>query len=166
MKKFTPEQRAEWLKTVPRKAGSANVAIISDKQRILMVKARYKDEWTFPGGVIDPNESPLAAALREVHEETGLELGNYNAELFTTFYMHAHPDDKQRIERYVFTFIARGIREEATLHVPNAEIAAAEWVDLEQISEYAGQRKDYRAVQQNLLDPVNALNYIEVDTSY
>jgi 8-oxo-dGTP diphosphatase len=30
--------------------------------------------WTLPGGGIDPGESPLAAVVREVHEETGHEL--------------------------------------------------------------------------------------------
>jgi mutator protein MutT len=35
--------------------------------------------WEFPGGKIDPGESALAAALRELREETGIEIGEAEA---------------------------------------------------------------------------------------
>jgi len=39
---------------------------------VLVVKANYKAYWTFPGGLIDPGETPKEAAIREVFEEVGL----------------------------------------------------------------------------------------------
>ncbi|MBX3015756.1 MAG: NUDIX hydrolase [Caldilineaceae bacterium] len=45
-----------------------------DEGRILMVRQRYRGtiHWTFPGGGIEPGETPRDAAIREVAEETGL----------------------------------------------------------------------------------------------
>lgn len=50
-------------------------AAIFRKKSILMVKQREKEKifWTLPGGGIKIKESPEAAILREVKEETGLQ---------------------------------------------------------------------------------------------
>lgn len=42
------------------------------KDQILLVLRRDVDVWVFPGGGIDPGESPENAALREIEEETGI----------------------------------------------------------------------------------------------
>ena len=39
---------------------------------LLLIRSSYKRGWSFPGGGIDPGESPAAAAAREVGEEIGL----------------------------------------------------------------------------------------------
>ncbi len=36
---------------------------------------RHASQWALPGGRLDPGESPIEAALRETHEEVGLQLG-------------------------------------------------------------------------------------------
>lgn len=40
--------------------------------RVLLVKPSYKDGWDIPGGYVEPGESPLRAARREVSEELGI----------------------------------------------------------------------------------------------
>ena len=52
---------------------SSAALILEDADgRALIVKANYKSHWTFPGGVIDPGETPLEGAIRETREEVGL----------------------------------------------------------------------------------------------
>jgi 8-oxo-(d)GTP phosphatase len=45
--------------------------ILQHEGRILLVHRARHNDWTLPKGKLDPGETPLAAALREVREETG-----------------------------------------------------------------------------------------------
>jgi len=51
----------------------ANVAIIQDG-RVLLTKRRDFAVWCLPGGCVDAGESVGQAAIREMREETGLEV--------------------------------------------------------------------------------------------
>ena len=52
-------------------AGIIPVRVTAAGPRFLLLRAyRY---WDFPKGLVAPHEEPLAAALRELREETGLE---------------------------------------------------------------------------------------------
>ena len=53
---------------------AAGVIFFNQSAEVLIVKPSYKDYWSVPGGVIDKDESPRDAALREVREEIGLDL--------------------------------------------------------------------------------------------
>ncbi|PIX10849.1 NUDIX hydrolase [Candidatus Falkowbacteria bacterium CG_4_8_14_3_um_filter_36_11] len=50
--------------------------IMNAKDEILIVKPAYKDHWSIAGGVVEENESPKTACLREVKEEIGIDLKN------------------------------------------------------------------------------------------
>jgi ADP-ribose pyrophosphatase YjhB (NUDIX family) len=64
----------EYYKNLPKKRMGAGALIINDKDEIIFVKASYKDYWTLPGGVVEVDESPKNACVREVKEEIGLVL--------------------------------------------------------------------------------------------
>ncbi|WSN14670.1 NUDIX hydrolase [Micromonospora sp. NBC_01699] len=51
--------------------GSA-VLLRDGVDRILLVEPTYKDYWELPGGVVDGDESPYNAAIRELTEELSL----------------------------------------------------------------------------------------------
>ncbi|MCT9931453.1 NUDIX hydrolase [Planotetraspora sp. A-T 1434] len=57
-----------------RKRVGADVLIRDEQGRILLVDPKYKPDWDLPGGMAEANESPAAAARREIKEELGLDL--------------------------------------------------------------------------------------------
>lgn len=46
--------------------------VFDDSERILLVRHSNGGIWVAPGGAIDPDETPQAAVVRELWEETGL----------------------------------------------------------------------------------------------
>ena len=56
--------------------GGVRVIVMDDKNRMLMVCQHHEDRdiWMVPGGGIEEGESSLEAAVREVDEETGLDV--------------------------------------------------------------------------------------------
>ncbi|MFC5059876.1 NUDIX hydrolase [Saccharothrix xinjiangensis] len=55
-----------------RKRVAADLLIRDDTGRILLVNPTYKDHWDLPGGMVESNEPPRAAGVRELAEELGL----------------------------------------------------------------------------------------------
>lgn len=51
-----------------RKRIAADVLIRDEAGRVLLVDPTYKDGWDLPGGMVEANESPRAAAARELGE--------------------------------------------------------------------------------------------------
>ncbi|MEU7426238.1 NUDIX domain-containing protein [Streptomyces sp. NPDC040750] len=62
----TPEPTAETL--------AAGVLLFDELDRVLLVDPTYKPGWEFPGGVVERGEAPARAGMREVAEETGIQL--------------------------------------------------------------------------------------------
>ena len=89
---------------------SAGVAVLRNTpagQRFLLLRAyRY---WDFPKGAVEPGETPLQAAIREVREETGLnDLEFFRGES----YSETAPYNRGKVARY---YLARTREERVTL---------------------------------------------------
>lgn len=68
---------------------------------VLLVQPAYKRYCDLPGGLVEPGETAIAAALREVEEELGLDLGEVLLPLLVADYLHATPARPAGI-RWVF----------------------------------------------------------------
>ncbi len=71
---FTPEETAAWYASVPKLALSANAVLRDPEGRVALVRNTYREGWSLPGGVVDDNEPPADACVREVREELGFEV--------------------------------------------------------------------------------------------
>ena len=59
---------------LPTKRVIAQGLIHNSANEILLCELTYKQEWDLPGGVVDPYESPAYAVVREIREETQVEV--------------------------------------------------------------------------------------------
>ncbi|MFF3337870.1 NUDIX domain-containing protein [Streptomyces flavidovirens] len=63
---------AEGNATQARKRVSADVLLRDGQGHVLLVNPTYKPAWDLPGGMVEANEPPEDAAVRELKEELGL----------------------------------------------------------------------------------------------
>ena len=67
------------------KQGAGCVIITKDSEKFLMMlRSEYVSDpnhWCWPGGMVDPGETPVEAAIRETWEETGIDLSKTEIKL-------------------------------------------------------------------------------------
>jgi 8-oxo-dGTP pyrophosphatase MutT (NUDIX family) len=67
------------------------VVIDPDTEQVLLIHHAAADLWMFPGGHVDPDETPAEAAIREVLEETGVQATAYGRPRDLPDFMTWHP---------------------------------------------------------------------------
>jgi 8-oxo-dGTP pyrophosphatase MutT (NUDIX family) len=50
----------------------ASLVVVRHGDAVLMIFDSWRRQWELPGGMLEPGESARAAAVRELHEETGI----------------------------------------------------------------------------------------------
>ncbi len=107
--------------------------IVIDNQLLLAANRRRQGtlEWTPPGGVIDHGESVIGGITREVREETGLHVPNWDQCHYTVTVVAADMGWVMNVESW-FATSALG---EIELNDPDGIVEDARFVDLARVDE-------------------------------
>jgi len=113
----------------PNRRLSAGVVVVRDTaegRRYLLLRA-YK-HWDFPKGMVEQDEAPLAAARREVAEETGIQALDF---AWGEVYRETAPYARGKVARYYLALTG----ESTVTLTPNPQTGIHEhmeyrWVDI------------------------------------
>lgn len=123
---------------------AAGGVVANTENKLLLIFRRGK--WDLPKGKLDYDETPEAAAVREVQEECGLEQITLGVPLLNTF--HTYTEKKKRILKKTHWFTMA--TQSTALLVPQLEedIEQAVWMSPEEIRQevYANTYRSVRAV--------------------
>lgn len=128
--------------------GSAWV-VSPDRERVLMLHHKKHDQWFQPGGHADGDSDVLRVALRETHEETGIDENKIklvSAEIFDVD-IHSIPaigNDPQH-EHIDIRFL---VEIDDSLPVPgNDESHQVLWINLFDVPRFNNNRSTYRMIE-------------------
>lgn len=126
MTKILPEE--QWRAMQPKKLVGAKVVIKSPDDKVLLVKPTYKPTWQMPGGVVEAGESPIAAARREVREETEIECEEADLKLIDIIF---RVDQDVLFVLYEYTKL---VDDTSRLRIQAEELETYEWVTPEKVA--------------------------------
>jgi 8-oxo-dGTP pyrophosphatase MutT (NUDIX family) len=133
-------QETAFLKVASHPCSRSNTAghitgsgiVIQDK-KILLIKHRYILEWFQPGGHIDDGETPLAAAIRELTEETGWQTELIGEDLPIDIDIHLIPANPKKNEgehfHVDFAYLLKPISQ-----IPASDEEMAQWFEINSIT--------------------------------
>lgn len=107
-----------------KKEKSCGAIIINETGKILLIK-HNKGHWAFPKGHVEANETEIETALREIKEETNLEVEiNQNIREITTY------SPKENVIKDVIYFAATNPT--GNIKLQEEEVSEYAWLDLEE----------------------------------
>ena len=127
-------------------AGAVVTRAGKNEIEFLLIFRKYRGDWTFPKGKVDPGEHLLTAAVREVREETGFAV-SLGVPLPTQTY---EVDGLRKDSHY---WVAQKLAGE---FVPNDEVDEIAWLSLEQ----AKAKLTYKHDQEVLAAAANSISTI------
>jgi len=124
-----------------KKTRSAGGVVTNDEGKVLVV-SQHGTSWSLPKGHLDPGESPLEAARREIYEESGIrelelvrELGTYER------YRIGVDGGDDRSELKVITMFLF-LTSEKVLRPVDADNPEARWVERANVASLLSHERD------------------------
>lgn len=106
------------------KEKSCGAIVYNQNNEVLVVK-HNAGHWDFPKGHMEKDETEQQTAIREVKEET-----NIDVELYDNYRYEIHYSPKENVEKTVVFFLARNLSNDT--HKQDAEIANIGWFKYEE----------------------------------
>lgn len=115
-----------------RKEQGAGAVILNSKNEVLLIFKKWTKNWEFPQGKIEPGETPLNAAKREVVEETGLTKLRF-LDGFRTRIYYQFIREEYFVRKNVQLFLARAT---GTVSLTSDEHLEYTWVPIKRAHDY------------------------------
>lgn len=111
-----------------------NIQLI-DNYKILIVKQKYNNYWGLPKGHLETNENIYDAAIREIHEETNIDLKSL--EIYKDYdevIVNHHKANNLIVIKKIFFFVFTILKTNFThKKIKNNEIIDTKWITLSQL---------------------------------
>jgi 8-oxo-dGTP pyrophosphatase MutT (NUDIX family) len=117
-------------------------AVVLRRGRVLLVHRPAYDDWSFPKGKLDRREPSPVAAVREVHEETGVRV-----RLAVPLSSQSYPNAGRT--KVVDYWVGRVLGEhDVSGYQVNSEIDEVEWVDVDKAEKRLSYPRDRRSLRE------------------
>lgn len=126
----------------------ATVVALTDTEDVILIRqyrhGSQKVIWEFPAGIVDPGETPLEAAKRELLEESGYGGGIW----VDTGFVSPNPDNHTNI---LHTFLAVNVKKESQQDLDDSEQIEVYPTPLKQVIRMAKEGELLQAMQVSAL---------------
>lgn len=136
---------------------AASAVIVNNKNQLLLLQRRDNQKWAIPGGTLENTESIEQCLIREVKEETGL-----NVDILQVFKIYSDPEviieylDGEVRREFNIVFLVKPILDEIVIDDESFQYA---WVDINKVhlmSLSSSQKRRILDIQKLLQTTVNS----------
>jgi mutator protein MutT len=114
---------------------------------IALISVSENQRWQLPKGLIQPDESPEDAAIREVREEAGIETEMVELlEKIEYWYVSQQRGQRVRFHKYVYFYLLRYQAGDVGDH--DGEVNEARWVEIEKAEDMLAFKSEKKVVRQ------------------